>query len=330
MCSLFGLTRQAYYKAIKNHESKVYQQEIVLTMVRDLRKRVKTSRWGGRMILPILKPELQKQDIKLGRDKLFDILRANDMLVAKRKRRFYTTQSHHWLRKYTNLIENLVVTRINQVWVSDITYVEMNERVYYLSLITDVYSQKIVGWSLSVDLRSASSLKALEMAISAQEYIAPNSLIHHSDRGVQYCSGDYTGLLMEKKVIISMSRPACPYENAIAERLNGIIKEEWLKDIKANLTINPQTYLKEIIKVYNEIRPHGSLGQLTPDDVHHKGFLRHKTERVIGKEYRWKKAALKKGQPVNSKNAIGPNDYSSTSCSSAELESASSWYCKIN
>ncbi len=324
------MSRQAYYKAINCHVKSAYQEDIVLNMIRNLKKKSKTSRWGGRKLISILQSEFHKLDIKLGRDKFFDILRANSMLVTKRKRRYFTTQSHHWLRKYDNLIENLVVTRINQVWVSDITYVKINKKLYYLYLITDVYSQKIVGWSLSQDLKAESALKALKRAISAQGYIAHNWLIHHSDRGVQYCSGDYTDLLKANSIMISMTRPGSPQENAIAERVNGILKEEWLKDIEEDSTVKPQDYLKKIIKVYNEIRPHNSLGNLTPDDIHHKGFLRHKTERVIGKEYKWNKVVPKKGQPLPSNNAIGPTVYSLSSCSSAELGSSSSWYCKIN
>jgi transposase InsO family protein len=324
------MTRQAYYKITKYRIQRVYQEDLVLNMISRVRKKARTNRWGGRKLYSILRAEFEAQNIQLGRDKFFDILRKNNLLVKKRKRKIYTTQSHHWLRKYDNLIENLVVTRINQVWVSDITYLKINGEVHYLYLITDVYSQKIVGWNLSMDLKAKSALRALKRAIAAQKHIAMGSLIHHSDRGVQYCSSDYTDLLKAKGILISMARPASPHENAIAERVNGILKEEWLKDIEDDACIEPEKYLKNIVKVYNEFRPHNSLGNLTPKAIHEKGFLRDKTERVIGKDYQWKKAAPKNGQPTISNNAIGPNDYSLSSCSSAALDSPSSWYCKIN
>lgn len=269
--------------------------------------------------------------IKIGRDKLFDILRENDMLVRPRKQRYYTTQSHHWLRKYENLIENVVVTRPNQIWVSDITYVKFNDEVYYLYLITDVYSQKIVGFHLSNDLQASSAVKALKMSLNDHKIGQHFSLIHHSDRGVQYCSEEYTKILNDHKILISMTKPSSPHENAIAERVNGILKEEWLYDLDIGDKENASLKIKGIIDVYNKFRPHNTLDNMAPFQVHDKGFIRHQTERVIGKTYSYrKKAASKKKQPNHSEhNAIGPYDYSSTSCSPAELASASSWHCKI-
>lgn len=329
LCGLFGKSRQGYYKALNYICREAFEEELVLDLVFKIRKKAKTSRWGLRKINPLIQKDLIRMKIKIGRDKLFDLLRMHGLLVTKRKRRFFTTQSHHWLRKYHNLVENMVVSRPNQLWVSDITYVELNGEVMYLYLITDAYSQKIVGWNLSLDLKAESALDALKMAFRSQKNVAPYSLVYHSDRGVQYCSYDYTDLLKKKKVWISMTKPASPHENAIAERVNGILKEEWLDDIAAETDINPQKYMSQIIKIYNDMRPHESLGNLTPNQVHDEGFPRHDTERVIGKKYNWKK----KTEPVKARsensNAIGPNDYSLTSCSSAELVSASSWYCKL-
>ena len=302
---------------------------MVLSLVLRIRKKAKTSRWGLRKMYPLIERDLTRLKIKIGRDKLFDLLRMNGLLVSKRKRKFFTTQSHHWLRKYQNLIENMVVSRPNQLWVSDITYVELNGEVMYLYLITDAYSQKIVGWNLSQDLKAESALEALNLAFQFQKNIVDHSLVHHSDRGVQYCSYDYTDLLKKKNVWISMTKPASPHENAIAERVNGILKEEWLVDIAGETNAYPKKYISQIIKIYNDMRPHEGLGNLTPNQVHDEGFKRHDTERVIGKKYNWKK----KTEPIKARsensNAIGPNDYSLASCSSAELASASSWYCKI-
>lgn len=329
LCELFGKSRQGYYKGINNICKEAFEEDLVLSFVLKIRKKSKTSRWGLRKIHPLIKKDLILHNVKIGRDKLFDLLRLNGLLVTKRKRRFFTTQSHHWLRKYHNLVENMVVSRPNQLWVSDITYVELNGEVMYLYLIMDAYSQKIVGWNLSLDLKAESALDALKMAFRSQKNIDPYSLVHHSDRGVQYCSYEYTDLLKKKKVWISMTKPASPHENAIAERVNGILKEEWLDDIAGETIISPQKYISQIIKIYNDMRPHEGLGKLTPNQVHDEGFPRHDTERVIGKKYNWKK----KTEPVKARsensNAIGPNDYSLASCSSAELASASSWYCKL-
>jgi transposase InsO family protein len=326
---LFGKSRQAYYKALNRHVQESFQYKLVLDLVAKIRKRSKTSRWGLRKIYPLLHEDLALLGIKMDRDKLFELLGQNGLLVSKRKRKFFTTQSHHWLRKYDNLAENMVVWRPNQLWVSDITYVNFNGKVYYLYLITDAYSQKIVGWHVSLDLKAESALKALRKSLSSQKDIPAHSLMHHSDRGVQYCSYDYTGLLEKNNIWISMTKPGSPHENGIAERMNGILKEEWLIDLEKQNIINVEKCLEQIISIYNNMRPHQGLGYITPNQVHDKGFLRHDTERVIGKKYNWnKKAEPKKAQPDNS-NAIGPNDYSLTSCSSAELASASSWYCKL-
>lgn len=308
-----------------------YQEEVVVQLVKNVRKEACTNKWGARKLFKIIGPDLKLHSIKLGRDKFFDILRSNNMLVQKRKRKFFTTQSHHWLRKYENLIENLVIERKNQLWVSDITYIKSGDVVKYLYLITDAYSQKIVGWNLSEDLKANSALKALKRALSTNKSIVPNSLIHHSDRGIQYCSTEYTELLTQKGILISMTKPGSPQENAIAERINGILKEEWLEVKEGEQQKNTERYVGRIIKIYNQKRPHNSLCNMTPEEVHDKGFLRHKPERVIGKEYKYrKKAAQKNEQPSKSNNAIGSNDYSLSSCSSAELDSALSWRCNVN
>ncbi|WP_164675154.1 DDE-type integrase/transposase/recombinase [Anditalea andensis] len=197
-----------------------------------IRKRSKTSRWGVRKLYPLLQADMDLLGIKMGRDKLFDLLRVNGLLVRKRKRKFFTTQSHHWLRKHKNLVNNMVVSRPNQLWVSDITYVQFNGTVYYLYLITDAYSQKIVGWNVSNDLKAESALIALKMAVSSNKNLPPYSLVPHSDRDFQYCNYDYTGLPEQNMVWISMTKPASPHEKAIAERINGILKEEWLIDLE--------------------------------------------------------------------------------------------------
>lgn len=327
LCRLFGKSKQSYYKQIPKQINDFLAEEIIIEMVSKTRKRAKTSRWGGRKLHGLLEEELKGFSIKIGRDKFFSLLGKNGLLVSPRKRKYYTTQSHHWLRKYDNLIENLVVSRINKVWVSDITYVKFNQDVFYLYLISDVYSQKIVGFNISINLKACSAVKALKMALKGN-HINANELIHHSDRGVQYCSDEYTKILSKHEILISMAKPASPQENAIAERINGILKEEWLYDLKLKKGETPTRKIKEIIKIYNDVRPHNSLNNLTPNQIHHLGFKRHNDERVIGKTYSYKRKADKKCQPNISNYVIVPNDYSLVSCSSAALTSASSWYCK--
>lgn len=308
----------------------IIEEAIVLEMVHKIRKRAKTKRWGARKLHYLLKEEMAGISIKLGRDKFFDLLRENGMLVKPRKRNFFTTQSHHWLWKYENLIENIVITQPNQLWVADITYLKIDDQVYYLYLLTDTYSQKIVGFHIAMDLKAISAVNALKRALKDNPVKRPDSLIHHSDRGIQYCSKEYTTILKRHKVMISMTKPASPQENAIAERVNGILKEEWLYDLALGRDETPYKKIKEAITIYNQLRPHNSLNNMTPQQVHDQGFLRHKAERVIGKTYHWiKKTDLTGDQPEKSSYAIGPNDYALSSCSSAELDSPSSWHCKI-
>ncbi len=329
LCELFGKTKQAYYKRVSTITDNCLEEAIIIEMIKKIRKRAKTNRWGGRKLHTLLQEEFDGFAIKMGRDKLFDLLRKNSMLVKPRKRHYYTTQSHHWLRKYDNLIENLVLIRPNQLWVSDITYVKYKNEVYYLYLITDAYSKKIVGYYISTNLKAISAIKALQMALKNNSLQQADGLIHHSDRGIQYCSQAYTQLLGKHYIHISMTKPASPQENAIAERVNGILKEEWLYDLNPTSTKTPQQLVSEVIKVYNQLRPHNSLKNVTPDQIHSVGFLRHNGECVIGNTYAYrKKAGLKKDQPLTSNYAIAPNDYSLPSCSAAELDSASSWLCK--
>jgi transposase InsO family protein len=283
---LFGKSRQGYYKQIKQIEKVALDEQLVLDAVIKIRAKAKTNRWGVRKLQRMVNEEL---NFTVGRDKLFDLLRANNMLVRKRKRKYFTTDSHHWLRKYDNRIENMTITASNQLWVSDITYVKMNDgEVLYLYLITDAYSQKIVGWHISVDLKANSAIMALKMAIKNNKDDIIN-LIHHSDRGVQYCSQKYVDLLNSNNIKISMTNPGSPQENAIAERLNGILKDEWLYDLNLKSLRNAQRKLKEIVHIYNTYRPHQSINYNTPETIHNKGFLRHETERVIGKMYEYEK-----------------------------------------
>ena len=328
LTGLFGKTRQAYYQKT-NHEIETFTQEtIVLEMVKKVRKKVKTNRWGGRKLYSMIKKEMERQSIKMGRDKFFDLLRSEGMLVKPRKRHFFTTQSHHWLHKYDYLINGMELTAPNQIWVSDITYVESQDEVLYLYIITDAFSKKIIGWHISTDLKALSAVKALKMAIKNNPNIT-EGLIHHSDRGVQYCSSEYVNILKKYSIKISMTHGGSPHQNSIAERVNGIIKDEWLYDLELKNRKQAEKKIKEIINVYNIIRPHQTLNFNTPDEVHRRVFLRNKIESIIiGKKYNNEKTGFNKTQP------LPINAYKSqlflAGCSSAEPASASLRQDKID
>lgn len=209
--------------------------------------------------------------IKMGRDALFDLLSANNLLVRRRKRKVYTTHSFHWLRKYPNLIRGYRPHKPNQLWVSDITYWKIEEGHLYISFVTDAYSRKIVGYHVADNLESIETIKALKMAIDNNSN-SLDDLIHHSDRGIQYCASGYVSLLQKNNMIISMTENGDPLENPIAERINGIIKNEYLDCYQVSTLQVARQLLDRVIEVYNNERPHMSIGNLTPSQVH-KGSL---------------------------------------------------------
>lgn len=204
-----------------------------------------------------------------GRDAFIEILRKHGlMLHIRRRRRYRTTDSNHRYRKYENLVKDMVPYRPNEVWVSDITYVETEEGVCYLSLITDAYSHKIVGWSLGPTLETTYPLEALRMALSGIDASTARGLVHHSDRGCQYCSDAYVSELKKRGIRISMTQSGDPLENAIAERANGILKSEWLYKMSIPDCETCKAELARIIDFYNTERPHMSIGMQTPEQAH--------------------------------------------------------------
>jgi transposase InsO family protein len=210
---------------------------------------------------------LQARGIGVSRDRLFDILRDNRMLVKRRKKYTVTTNSKHWMKKYPNLIRGFNFQNPNQLWVSDITYITIEDSFAYLSLITDAYSRKILGYCLWRDLASDGSITALKMALSGNQKNR-FGLIHHSDRGVQYCCKEYVGLLKTNNIRISMTENGDPYENALAERVNGILKDEWLNLEQFHSFEQAKERINHVIRIYNELRPHLSCGMKTPEQKH--------------------------------------------------------------
>ncbi len=229
--------------------------------------RTEMPRIGTRKLYYLLKDQLDRLSIKIGRDGLFDYLRSEQLLVLPRKNYTRTTHSKHWLRKHPNLLKGLLVDHPEQAWVSDITYVKTKQKTHYLSLITDAYSRKIMGYALSDDLRAAHMVKALRMAIKKRRLKTP--LIHHSDRGLQYCSAEYQKVLKSNNITPSMTDGYDCYQNALAERVNGILKNELMIG-RCNDQSELEKMVDQSIAIYNCKRPHLSLRMKTPEMVHKK------------------------------------------------------------
>lgn len=265
LCGWFGITRQAYYQESWKGIEVSIETELLLKEVQQIRKDHK--RIGTRKLYEMLAPIMMEHQIKMGRDKLFDLLAAHHLLIRRRRRNIRTTFSNHWLRKYPNLIRNLVLIRPNQLWVSDITYWRVRQYKIYITFITDAYSHKIVGYNLAETLEALESLKALKMALQPFDG-AVSHLVHHSDRGLQYCSQEYVKMLNKYDISISMTESGDPLENPVAERVNGIIKEEYLEPQGLRSIKGAVDYLHKAINLYNSERPHMSISNYTPDKVH--------------------------------------------------------------
>jgi putative transposase len=264
LCRLFGKTRHAYYDNLWRKENSLVKEDIILQEV--IRTRNELPSLGTRKLQHVLQPRLALHNIDIGRDYLFDLLAEHNLLIRRRKRKVITTDSRHWMRKYSNLIKAVTVHRPEQVWVSDITYIKMINQWGYLSLVTDAYSRKIMGYSFRNDLAAEGCIDALKMALHNRIY--NQQLIHHSDRGSQYCSQQYVNLLLDNNIAISMTENGDPYENALAERMNGIIKTEF--NLYNTQNGFEQTYklISKSINSYNNLRPHASCNYMTPEQTH--------------------------------------------------------------
>ena len=261
---LLGYSRQSYYQGIKFIQQKAYESDVIIEEV--LRYRKDQKRLGTRKLLGEMNCFLKVHHFQIGRDAMFNLLAERGLLVTKRKRRgCITTLSKHRFKKYPNIIRNFIPIAPNQLWVCDITYIHVAEGFAYLSLLTDAYSRKIVGFCLSKDLSAKGPLKALKMALANN----PNrvELIHHSDRGVQYCCDAYVKLLQDKKIKISMTENGDPLENAIAERVNGILKQELLEEAFQCFDV-AQKAIAIACSTYNYLRPHNSINNLKPAEAH--------------------------------------------------------------
>lgn len=276
MCRQFGYSKQAYYKHVNHIEKNAVMENVVVGLIK--KKREIWKRGSGRNLHQSLKKEFKEQQIKLGRDKFFDVLRQNGLLIKPKRVRAKTTCSYHHFNKYQNLIEAASTKRCNEIWVSDITYIWLKEqdKFCYLNLITDLHSRKIVGHCVYEDLSVKGSIIALQQALQ-QRKDKTLSLIHHSDRGVQYCCHAYVQLLQKNKVQISMTQSGDPLENAVAERINRTIKEEFTDDREMHFCSieSAKVSINNFVNFYNENRPHRSVNWHTPNEAHKiKGCLK--------------------------------------------------------
>ena len=262
ICRAHGISRQAYYQGRVRAQQRQRRQEEALKVVRTERQML--PRLGTRKLYHLHQERFEA--LKLGRDALFDLLRGQGLLIRGKRSRRRTTDSRHGLLTYENLLKDHQATAPERVFVADITYIETLEGYRYAALVTDAYSRKIVGYDLSASLSIEGSLRALQMALSSVD--DATGLIHHSDRGVQYCSGAYVAVLAQHKARVSMAAVGNPYENALAERVNGILKGEFFLDGLFASEAQARAVLEQAVWLYNERRPHLSLDYRTPSQVH--------------------------------------------------------------
>lgn len=273
LCRLFGKTRQGYYDHYWRQCDEQLQEALVLELVRSWRQRL--PKLGARKLLVLLREDFAAHHITIGRDRFLQLLRSHELLVKRTKRHVRTTDSNHPFKKWTDLLKDRVdkkeLSATEQVWVSDITYLRTENGFVYLSLITDAFSHKIIGYHLSQHLKAQGCISALNKAIATLRGTEEQrTLIHHSDRGVQYCCEGYIEVLQHHHIAISMTQSGSPYDNALAERVNGILKTELNLDNTFSSYSAAVPAVHQAVDAYNRLRPHMSCGNLTPEQVHHQ------------------------------------------------------------
>jgi transposase InsO family protein len=296
MTKVLNISRQGYYLILKRNRQGKQTHSQIVELVKKVRKRHKYM--GGKKLHGKLRPKLEELTVKCGRDKFFDILRKEKLLVKFHKKFVRTTQSKHMFYKYPNLIKDIEITRSEQVFVSDITYIRTKKRFMYLFLITDAYSKQIMGWELSDNLKTINAVKALKMALNNRRY-PERELIHHSDRGFQYCNPLYIEVLDKNIIKISMTTRYDPYENAVAERVNGILKTEYQVGDGFIGEKDARREIRYAIWLYNSDRPHLSCMGMVPVEAHIKENYRLK---------KWSKQFPSKVNSLDRKNNIFKHD----------------------
>ena len=284
LCSLFGHSRQAYYCWERSELESALEEAIILDLVHHIRGQI--PRIGTRALHHLLQKQWERQGIKCGRDRLFSILGEAQLLIQPKRKYTQTTMSRHYLYKYPNLIKGLEPTASEQLWVSDITYIRVDQEWNYVIFITDAYSHKVVGYKVDDNMKTDMCVQALEMALATRSKVNQD-LVHHSDRGLQYCSKAYVQcLLNQPKVKISMTENGDPLENAVAERVNGIFKNTFNMDQHFESLEQARKRIAQMVEAYNQLRPHSSCDMMTPDQAHQcSGRL----------QKRWKTYHKKKG-----------------------------------
>jgi len=264
LCVRVDMSRQNYYAARRLRQRREVDETLILELVR--RERQQQPRLGGRKLLFLLQKDLKETGVTVGRDRFFELLAENDLLVVPKPCRPHTTNSRHCLPVFTNLLAGRDLQAPNEAWVSDLTYIRTDEGFLYASLITDAFSRKIVGHSIGDTLEAEGCLKALDLALSALP--KDKHPIHHSDRGTQYCCHDYVDRLQARNMPISMTEIMHCYENAMAERVNGILKQEYEMDRTFRTKAQAKAAFLQAVWLYNHRRPHLSLNYRFPSDVH--------------------------------------------------------------
>jgi len=271
----FGISKQAYYKRLETYKTKELNEETLKKMVKEMRQTI-GQQTGGIKLHSELKQQMKTQNIKIGRDKFFDFLRANNLLIKKTKSYHITTNSKHQFYKYKNLIKDCVPTRPEQLWVCDITYIKTDKGHFYLALVTDAYSKKIMGYKIANHMKTSLCTGALKMAIKNRAYPS-KKLIHHSDRGIQYCNPKYTEFAEKNNIKLSMTEQYDPYENALAERINRTLKYEYgLKQTIKTFAL-AEKMVNQAVNIYNNLRPHLSLELRKPSEVHLNPTVEYKS-----------------------------------------------------
>lgn len=264
LCDFAGMSRQNYYAARRLRRRREVDEDMVIELVKHERRM--QPRLGGRKVLHLIKPELEDAGVRIGRDRFFEVLAEHDLLVMPKLSSPRTTNSRHSLPVFTNLLEGKTLCGANEAWVSDLTYIRTDEGFMYAALITDAYSRKIVGAYISDSLEAEGCLRALEQAL--KDLPAGKAPIHHSDRGSQYCCHEYVERLRARGLAISMTQIMHCYENAQAERVNGILKQEYELDRCFRTKAQARAAFEQAVYLYNHCRPHLSLNYRFPADVH--------------------------------------------------------------
>jgi len=265
LCRSLGVSRQAHHKSSKRTAQVVLSRQALVSMVKDIR--LTQRKVGGRKLYRMLGDQMAELPVPMGRDQFFEFLGDEGLLLRKRKRRTRTTMSKHGMPVYPDLLKGLRITAPSQVIASDITYWAVPEGFYYIFLITDLCSHKIIGYYLAQSLDGAHALKALRMAVRSSKRPL-KGVIHHSDRGSQYCYSKYVSCLRTNGMLVSMTETSDPRDNAVAERVNGILKNELLEHLSPVNFTQAKEMLEEAIWVYNNERLHMSIDYQVPAAAH--------------------------------------------------------------